>query len=352
MADPEVPPHLFVVFGATGDLMQRKLLPALYHLRAQGRFPAGSLVLGVARHPLDDAAFRESCTRSLSADRVGSDAELHAFASSTLFYFSLSGTGPAGYPGLRARLEQLERDHRLSGNRIFYLALPLEAFGPTLEGLGTEGLANGPGWTRVVIEKPFRTGPRVGRGPECPRPPILHGEADLPHRSLPRQGDGPEPPGLPVRERVCRVRLEPRPRGGHRDHRGGEPRGRGACRLLRDLGRAARYGAEPCHAGPDAGRDGASRPTQRGRHPRREGEGPAQCAPDRPRGCRAGTVHRGRGRGHRGAGYRAGGGSLPHLDHGNVPRAPTPDRELAVAERSVLRPDRASVSRPRRAGWS
>lgn len=155
MADPEVPPHLFVVFGATGDLMQRKLLPALYHLRAQGRFPAGSLVLGVARHPLDDAAFRELCTKSLAADRVGSDAELHAFASSTLFYFSLSGTGPAGYPGLRARLEQLERDHRLSGNRIFYLALPLEAFGPTLEGLGTEGLANGPGWTRVVIEKPF-----------------------------------------------------------------------------------------------------------------------------------------------------------------------------------------------------
>jgi glucose-6-phosphate 1-dehydrogenase len=155
MAEPLARPHVFVVFGATGDLMQRKLLPALFHLQQQGRFPAGSIILGAARHPLDDIAFRSACTRSLLTDAVGPESEVRTFCESRLFYYHLGGNGPTGYPGLRARIEQLEREHSLPGNRIFYLALPLEAFGPTLEGVGQAGLANGPGWTRVVVEKPF-----------------------------------------------------------------------------------------------------------------------------------------------------------------------------------------------------
>jgi len=155
VADPLPVPHVFVVFGATGDLMQRKLLPALFHLQQLGRLPAGSLILGVARHPLDDTTFREACTKSLLAEAAGPDADLRSFAGSKLFFFHLSGDGPNGYPGLRARIEQLEKEHGLTGNRIFYLALPLEAFGPTLQGVGEAGLNRSPGWTRVVIEKPF-----------------------------------------------------------------------------------------------------------------------------------------------------------------------------------------------------
>jgi glucose-6-phosphate 1-dehydrogenase len=155
MAGPVAQPHLFVVFGATGDLMQRKLLSTLYRLHAQGRLPAGSLILGVARHALDDGTFRDTCSKSLVSEKEGVEAEVRPFCESTLFYFSLSGEGPSGYPGLRARIEQLEKEHGLPGSRIFYLALPLEAFGPTLQGLGEAGLQQGPGWTRVVIEKPF-----------------------------------------------------------------------------------------------------------------------------------------------------------------------------------------------------
>jgi len=155
MAGPAAQPHVFVVFGATGDLMQRKLLPALYRLHAQGRLPAGSLILGVARHPLDDGTFREACAKSLAAETVGPETEVRPFCASSLFYFRLSGEGPTGYPGLRARVEQVEKEHGLPGNRIFYLALPLEAFATALQGLGEAGLNQAPGWTRVVIEKPF-----------------------------------------------------------------------------------------------------------------------------------------------------------------------------------------------------
>jgi glucose-6-phosphate 1-dehydrogenase len=135
--------------------MQRKLLPALFRLNAQGRFPAGSQILGVARHPQDDATFRASCTKSLVDESALPEPAARGFCDSTLSYFSLSGEGPAGYPGLRARVEQLEQDHGLPGNRVFYLALPLEAFAPTLTGLGEAGLQQSRGWTRVVIEKPF-----------------------------------------------------------------------------------------------------------------------------------------------------------------------------------------------------
>ncbi len=155
MTGPGAEPHLFVVFGATGDLVQRKLLSALYRLHAQGRLPEKSRILGVARHPLDDGAFRSSCVTSLVAENAGPEAEVRGFCDSTLSYFPLDGEGGHGYAGLRSRIEEIERTNGLPGNRIFYLALPLEAFPPTLKGLGESGLNRGPGWTRVVIEKPF-----------------------------------------------------------------------------------------------------------------------------------------------------------------------------------------------------
>ena len=143
MPAPAAEPHLFVVFGATGDLMQRKLLPALFHLREQGLFPAGSLILGVARHPLDDATFRTTSAQSLVSAVPDRAAGAPAFCAATVFYYGLTAETADGYRALRGRIEQLETEHHLSGNRIFYLALPLEAFGPTLEGLGGAGLNRG-----------------------------------------------------------------------------------------------------------------------------------------------------------------------------------------------------------------
>ncbi|HEV8049362.1 MAG TPA: glucose-6-phosphate dehydrogenase [Thermoplasmata archaeon] len=155
MDAPVAPPHLFVIFGATGDLFQRKLLPSLYRLAAEGKFPEGSRILGVARHDLTDATFRANATRSLLEEKAGDEAAVRAFCDATLFFHGLLDETPASYAMLRTNLEAIERDAGLGGNRLFYLALPLEGFAPTILGLGEGGLAKGPGWTRIVVEKPF-----------------------------------------------------------------------------------------------------------------------------------------------------------------------------------------------------
>ncbi len=155
MPSPAAEPHLFVVLGATGDLMQRKVLPVLYRLSASAQFPAGTLVLGVARRRLDDAGFRTMALDSLSSGRVAEPEELRRYCDSVLYYQSVPDEGDDRFRALRERIEGLEKEHHLPGNRVFYLALPLDALGPTLDALGAAGLNSGPGWTRVVIEKPF-----------------------------------------------------------------------------------------------------------------------------------------------------------------------------------------------------
>jgi glucose-6-phosphate 1-dehydrogenase len=155
MDRPGVDPHLFVVLGATGDLMQRKLLPALFRLSARGELPAGSVVLGVARRPMDDAAFRAAALGWLTTEKVGPPEAVREFCARQLGYHRLEDESPASFGTLRAAIEALEKARGLAGARIFYLALPLEAIGPTAAGLGGAGLADGPAWTRVVVEKPF-----------------------------------------------------------------------------------------------------------------------------------------------------------------------------------------------------
>jgi len=147
--------HLFVVLGGTGDLMQRKLLPALYRLRARGEIPEGSVILGVARKPLDDAAYRTAAVQWLVADAVAPEAAARAFVDAMLAYHRLEDESPASFGRLRDAIVALEAARKLPGHRIFYLALPVEAVPPTLAGLGGAGLATSPGWTRIVIEKPF-----------------------------------------------------------------------------------------------------------------------------------------------------------------------------------------------------
>lgn len=155
MAGPAPQPHVFVVLGATGNLMQLKLLPALYRLSASGQIPPGTVVLGTARRPLDDEGFRTLAAASLTAANVGTADQIRAFCTSTLWYHQLEGDTPASFQALKQRVESTEQEHHLPGNRILYLAVPLEAIGPSVQGLGLAGLNQGPGWTRVVLEKPF-----------------------------------------------------------------------------------------------------------------------------------------------------------------------------------------------------
>lgn len=138
-------PALLVIFGATGDLSRRKLLPALGALHARGALPSRFVVLGVARDPYpDDAAFRG----------IARDA-LRGLPDDHIHYQSIGEGTPADFARIAKDIEGLDREYGLDGNRVFYLALPPQAFGPTVAGLGAAGLASSRGYTRIVVEKPF-----------------------------------------------------------------------------------------------------------------------------------------------------------------------------------------------------
>ena len=163
-------PSLFVVFGVTGDLAARKILPALFALHAQGLTPGGCWVLGVGRGALDDAAVREIACKAATAEKGCSDTEAREWAARYV-YGQGGGDAPDLAP-LRERIEAIEREHGLGRRRVFYLSLPPGAFPSTIEALGRAGLADaepaehaegkegaeratGESWSRLVIEKPF-----------------------------------------------------------------------------------------------------------------------------------------------------------------------------------------------------
>jgi glucose-6-phosphate 1-dehydrogenase len=149
-------PHLIVIFGGTGDLARRKLLPALVGLAGRGRLPSGTSVLALGRRSLTDEEYRDWARAALTARGVATSAVL-SWCDVGLHYQPTGDGAPEDYRALTERIRSLEEEHGLSGNRIFYLALPPAAFAPTIEALGEVGLNRGPGWTRLVVEKPFGT---------------------------------------------------------------------------------------------------------------------------------------------------------------------------------------------------
>ncbi|HYA10381.1 MAG TPA: glucose-6-phosphate dehydrogenase [Thermoplasmata archaeon] len=157
MAAPRVDRHLFVVFGATGDLMRRKLLPSLYKVGASLGDPPPFRLLGVARRSLDDAGFRALCAGALVDSGAAPPAEAGRWAAANVQYASLGAGADADYGRLGRRVEEVESVAQLPGHRVFYLALPSDAIASVVQGLGAAGLSHGPGWTRVVVEKPFGT---------------------------------------------------------------------------------------------------------------------------------------------------------------------------------------------------
>ncbi|MDQ3068998.1 MAG: glucose-6-phosphate dehydrogenase [Acidobacteriota bacterium] len=140
-----VPPVLLVIFGATGDLTRRKLLPALGAMQSRGELPGAFALLGIARdaHP-DDAAFRAIAATSLSA-----------LDASQIHYQTIGDGNAEDYRRIADDIAVIEREHGLPGNRVFYLALPPQAFVSTVEGLAAAGLNASAGFTRIVVEKPF-----------------------------------------------------------------------------------------------------------------------------------------------------------------------------------------------------
>ena len=146
-----IPVDLFdiVVFGATGDLSQRKLLPALFHRDLQGQIPAGARIIGSSRRPMTDAKFRGFAKAAIEEhvdEALRSTDALNRFLD-RITYVAAEAAGETGWKDLEKALS--DRDHI----RVFYLAVGPDLFGPICDRLGSHGLVT-PN-SRVVIEKPL-----------------------------------------------------------------------------------------------------------------------------------------------------------------------------------------------------
>ncbi len=151
-------PCAMVIFGASGDLTKRKLVPALYNLAGQGLLPDGFAVVGVSRTPMNDDEFRRKVAADVRANAAGNlDEGLLRRLLERLHYLAADLRDPAAYGRLGELLERVEREHATRGNAIFYLATAPEFFGEIVHRLGAAGLAaqDESRWRRVVIEKPF-----------------------------------------------------------------------------------------------------------------------------------------------------------------------------------------------------
>src|SRR5580704_11444038 len=155
----EIPadPCAIVMFGASGDLAQRKLLPALFDLARHGCLARRFRLFGFARSPLSDDAFRGKAAGGMKKTSGGNDAHAQEFLEH-MHYFKGDYDDPGAFENLKQRLDELDKDGNLGGNRLFYLATPPEVYTHVIEQIGKAGLAQPKGdksWVRIIVEKPF-----------------------------------------------------------------------------------------------------------------------------------------------------------------------------------------------------
>ena len=154
------PPNTMIIFGASGDLTRRKLVPALYNLAHAGLLPERFAAVGFARRPWSDVQFRDEMGRGVSEfSRLGAPEADHWQRFGTMLeYHEGAFDDPAAYERLAGRLDALDRERGLAGNRLFYLAVPPTEFPTILHRLKGAGLIRPPDggpWSRAIVEKPF-----------------------------------------------------------------------------------------------------------------------------------------------------------------------------------------------------
>ena len=152
-------PCAIVLFGSTGDLAHRKLVPALYHLARAGNLPSECAIVGFARRDWTDDDLRADYEKSLVKNGGSDFREIWPQFASRLVFTPGTFDDAESYRKLKEKLEELDRSHGTRGNRIFYLAVSPEFFSTIIAHLGEAGLIHpwqqDSPWSRVVIEKPF-----------------------------------------------------------------------------------------------------------------------------------------------------------------------------------------------------
>ncbi|HMW87969.1 MAG TPA: glucose-6-phosphate dehydrogenase, partial [Nitrospira sp.] len=158
-AVPPVEPCTLVIFGGSGDLARRRLIPAVYNLLLDGLLPAKYAVIGLGRKPMTDDEFRNLVkegivkhSRQALAEDTWDTFKTH------LFYIQGENEDAQTYATLRTKAEEVEQAMQLPGNRIFYLSIPPSSFASVCEGLAQAGLATSASaaspYSRIIVEKP------------------------------------------------------------------------------------------------------------------------------------------------------------------------------------------------------
>ncbi|MHB1700498.1 MAG: glucose-6-phosphate dehydrogenase [Acidobacteriaceae bacterium] len=154
-------PCIVVIFGASGDLTKRKLLPALFHLEQSGLLPKHFAVVGVARRPLGDSFAADMRDGIIKFGGVKEDDPKLAEFIARVQYHAMNFDDANGYSALKTLLSDQDAKHGTKGNRLFYLATAPEYFADIIQHLGETGMAKpgdgdgNKGWVRTIIEKPF-----------------------------------------------------------------------------------------------------------------------------------------------------------------------------------------------------
>jgi len=151
--------QMLVIFGASGDLTARKLIPAILNLAKGGHLPEKFVVLGASRSAWTDQEFRENVvteSKHLEDELEDGDKQILSAFADSLFYHELSSDQDSDYGPLRKRIDNLNQEHGTDSNYIFYLSTPPSAYEPIARSLHEQDLhEQKEGWRRLIVEKPF-----------------------------------------------------------------------------------------------------------------------------------------------------------------------------------------------------
>ncbi|MDQ3255187.1 MAG: glucose-6-phosphate dehydrogenase (NADP(+)), partial [Acidobacteriota bacterium] len=161
-------PCVVIIFGASGDLAKRKLLPALYRLVQQRILPAEFAIVGLSRTSLSHDEYRDRMKQAIVefTEEKRVDEEVWKSFAQGMYYLPSDINKPESYQQLARLLEQIDQERGTQGNRLFYLSVAPDNYAEAIEQLGDAGLTeprDDKSWVRVIVEKPFGTDLRSAR---------------------------------------------------------------------------------------------------------------------------------------------------------------------------------------------